>query len=312
LYSSSDLAFIIPTKNRPKEVKRHLQSLVKQDCDIGRIIIVASGDDIEKIVMKFSDMLPVEYYRSDPGQIRQRNLGISLLNESTKLVATMDDDVTYEKNAITNMIHFWNNTNNTTAGVGFNVINMKKHKHSLVKGMLGLSVLDQGKILESGINTSITNINNNIRSEWLNGGATVWKKEILLRFKHDEVKSKWATNEDTIYSYPIGKIYPLFVYCDAKVRVESFPESKINLKDIIFIGKSTVYWRILFVLKNDDLSLLKCYLTILITIIYILIYGIVMLKINKIISGIGFIYGVLNSLYNKVREPRDIILLIEK
>ena len=47
-------------------------------------------------------------------------------------------------------------------------------------------------------------------------------------------------------------------------------------------------------------------------IIYILIYGIVMLKINKIISGIGFIYGVLNSLYNKVREPRDIILLIEK
>ena len=73
-YNSNELALIIPTKDRPVQVKRHLQSLVTQNCELGRVIVVASGEDIEEIVLSFKALLPVEYYRSEPGQIRQRNL----------------------------------------------------------------------------------------------------------------------------------------------------------------------------------------------------------------------------------------------
>ena len=99
-YTSKDLAVIIPTKDRPKQMRKHLQSLLDQQCELGRIIVVASGKNIEDIVLGFNDQLHVEYYSSEPGQIRQRNIGISKLDERTKLVACMDDDVTYNEDAV--------------------------------------------------------------------------------------------------------------------------------------------------------------------------------------------------------------------
>ena len=108
-YVSKDLAIIIPTKDRPKEVGRLLQSIKELDCEVRRVIVVASGQDISDVIMSFAEYIPVEYYSSEPGQIRQRNKGIALLDESTRLVATMDDDAVFHKDAISEMIKFWNN-----------------------------------------------------------------------------------------------------------------------------------------------------------------------------------------------------------
>ena len=54
MYFSKDLAVIIPTKDRPELVMRHLQSLVEQDCEIGQVIVVASGQNIRDIIMGFT------------------------------------------------------------------------------------------------------------------------------------------------------------------------------------------------------------------------------------------------------------------
>ena len=106
MYTAKDLAIIIPTKDRPEQVKRHLLSLAEQNCEIGRIIIVVSGKDVLDVVFAFKDKLNIDCFRSDPGQIKQRNIGISKLDNTTKLVATMDDDATYHKNSINNIIMF--------------------------------------------------------------------------------------------------------------------------------------------------------------------------------------------------------------
>ena len=89
-YVSKDLAFIIPTKDRPKELDRLLQSIKESDCEVGRIIIVASGQDISDVVTEFSKKLPVEYYSSEPGQIKQRN------NLSMKLISSRKLHKTWE------------------------------------------------------------------------------------------------------------------------------------------------------------------------------------------------------------------------
>ena len=179
MYNTKDLAVIIPTKDRPVQVKRHLQSLVGQKCKLGRVIVVASGQDIKNVVLDFNNRLPVEYYRSEPGQIRQRNLGISKLDEGTKLVAAMDDDVTYHEDAVVEMIRFWNETKPDTGGVGFNIINLPKMEHNWLRGLLGFSSKNHGQVLKSGFNTSISNISENIQVQWLNGGSTVWRQNIL-------------------------------------------------------------------------------------------------------------------------------------
>ena len=84
-YVSKDLAIIIPTKDRPKEIGILLQSIKELDCEVGRVIVVASGQDVSDKVIEFSKILPLEYYSSESGQIKQRNKGISLLNDSTDL-----------------------------------------------------------------------------------------------------------------------------------------------------------------------------------------------------------------------------------
>ena len=56
-YVSKDLAIIIPTKDRPKEVGRLLQSIKELDCEVGRVIVVYSGQDISDVVIEFSKIL---------------------------------------------------------------------------------------------------------------------------------------------------------------------------------------------------------------------------------------------------------------
>jgi glycosyltransferase involved in cell wall biosynthesis len=254
-YDSKDLAIIIPTKDRPKEVERLLKSICELDCKVGRIIVVASGQDIHNVVMAYSEKLNVEYFSSESGQIKQRNMGISLLDDSTKLVATMDDDAFFYKTAVSEMILFWNSVEPQTAGVGFNIVNQKRHKHNWLRGLLGVSVPEPGRVLKSGNCTSISNVKENIRCEWLNGGGTVWRQDILLKYPHAEIKSNWAVCEDVIYSYPKSKKYPLYVCHNSKINIEDVAMLGEKIELYRYRGKTTFLWTLYFVLSNKELSI---------------------------------------------------------
>ena len=65
-YTGRDVAFIIPTKDRPIKVKSLLDSIVKQTVQCGRVIIVDGGQSIENIVEGHSNRMPVEYYQCQP------------------------------------------------------------------------------------------------------------------------------------------------------------------------------------------------------------------------------------------------------
>ncbi len=43
------------------------------------------------------------------------------------------------------------------------------------------------------------------------------KGEILLKYKHQEIKSKWALYEDAIFSYPISKEWDFFICSKSKL-----------------------------------------------------------------------------------------------
>ena len=101
VYSGSDLAAVIPTKDRPNGVRELLQSLAFQTQRPGRVILVDGGQSVESIVNEFKSSLNIEYYACQPpGQIRQRLMGIEKLNDKTPLVAFLDDEVVFEKETI--------------------------------------------------------------------------------------------------------------------------------------------------------------------------------------------------------------------
>jgi len=300
-YTSKDLAVIIPTKDRPKQMRKHLQSLLDQQCELGRIIVVASGKNIEDIVLGFNDQLHVEYYSSEPGQIRQRNMGISKLDERTKLVACMDDDVTYNEDAVNEIIRFWNSVEPDTAGVGFKIINMSAIKHNWFRGFLGFSSAKPGQVLKSGLCTPIHNAEKNIRVQWLNGGSTVWRQDILMANSLQEINTSRACNEDLIFSYPLGKKYPLYVCSDAKVEIEEMlyiNEQLINknTKELyIYSGRERCLWNLYFVMINEDLSVNKFILRQLIYCMAQMFKGAIYFDKKRYFTTFGFIKGLFMS-----------------
>ena len=217
-YTGLDLAWLIPTKDRPGHVRSLLDSLAAQTLPCGRVIVVASGANIEDVVASYGARLPVAYFYCDPpGQIRQRNLGIARLDASTPLVGFLDDDLVLEPDALERMIECWNRIEPDAAGVGFNIVNAPAYRAPWPASLLPQPVT--GRVLRSGYNTRIDAIERDIRTQWLGGGYTVWRREILEAYRQPELKTRWAIGEDIRFSYPVGKRHPLYVCAAAKVRL---------------------------------------------------------------------------------------------
>ncbi|MBA3657133.1 MAG: glycosyltransferase [Gemmatimonadaceae bacterium] len=239
--------------NRPEPLTKLLASLAAQSERVGRIIVIDGAENAEPVVKRFSSELPVEYFKCHPpSQLRQRNLGIDQLNQENQLVALLDDDIVVHDEAIGRMIAFWNESPPSTAGVCFNVVNGLQPRRPLMARIRNAPVAP-GRVFRSGNTTGVSHASRDCRVQWLPGGATVWRKDVLLRRRHEDIKSRWAIAEDVIFSYPIGKTEPLYVCANA--RVDHVHVSDYTVKRLDYYhGRTQSLWSYHFVKSNDDLS----------------------------------------------------------
>lgn len=250
MYEPHDIAFVVPTRNRPEKIGNLLASLVNQ-ARCGRIVIVDSGNPIQDVIDEFAGRLPVEYYRCGlSGQIAQRNHAISLLDETTPLVGCLDDDIVLEPGAVQTICDFWNHAESETAGVGFNIVNQGSIPTGLVRRATLQTSLVKGRVLKSGTASDYHGTQVDLRTDWLCGGATMWRLDILRQFAHEPIKVRWAIGEDLIFSYPIGKRYPLYVCASAKVRHEHVRSGVA--RSAYYHGLIQTLMRYHFVIMNDD------------------------------------------------------------
>jgi len=258
-YVAKELAIIIPTKDRPEKLRALLESIARQSSKCGRVIIVDSGKSVANIASGFKDLIPVEYYQSDvPGQIRQRNIGISQLTDNDRLVASLDDDLVLEQGALEAMIAGWNRVAGETAGIGFNIVNAGVHTYSPLLGLMLVDSRNPGDVLISGSNIGIHGLEHDIRSRWLGGGYTVWRREILDEYKQTELATRWAHGEDLRFSYPIGKRYPLWVCAGARVRHEHVYDQAPPAHVHRYRGRILSLACFQFVEENREFSRLAC------------------------------------------------------
>ncbi len=310
MYTSNDLAIIIPTKDRPEKIKDLLSSITSQNVQCRRIIIVDGGKSIKDTILSYEE-LPMEYYLCDtPGQIIQRNLALSKLTDKDKLVAFFDDDLVLMPESIQCMIDMWNKVEKKTAGISFNIINNPPVKHSFFKTLIGMSNKNMGAILGSGYNVPISPIEKNIRTEWLCGGATVWRQEILKTYVNLAIKSRWAACEDIIFSYPISKLYPLYVCAGAKVRHEHVYDHNVKI-DHKYYGRTSTLWGLHFVEQNKTLSRIYFFYMVSSQILIRFCMGICLFKKDKFDFAIGQLTG-LNIAVKAFFKKKKIISLLEE
>lgn len=251
------LGFVVPTKDRPRELRRMLTSLQVQSVRPDQIIIVdASKDPVSDLVREFSD-LAIDYVHIYPPSLsRQRNAGMRRLLPTITLAGYLDDDLVIEDGAVEAMLAFWETAPADLGGAAFNIINTCLPRGAFLKSLFLLESRQQGILLPSGFQASLWPVRATTYVRWLCGGATIWRREIVEQFDYDEWFEGTGYLEDLDYSYRVGKKYQLAIVEKARVQHLSPPLRKeVNY----LLGKWQAINRVYFVKKHPEFSLPLCY-----------------------------------------------------
>lgn len=250
------LTVIIPTKDRPIELRRLLVNIAGQDYRPFQVIIVDGGDKpIDNAIMAFPDF-KIDRLRVIPASLTaQRNAGIRAVREDATLVAFFDDDIILEEGALRNMMLFWDKASDDVGGAGFNLTNEIYKKPSFFEKLFLVNADTPSLILRSGFQSKVSYINTSAEVHWLPGCAMVWKKDVFKKFMFDENFSGYARYEEVDFSYRVGKTHRMLIVADAKAQ----HLSRVETADFSFpLGKMEVVNRLYFVRKYPELSTLLC------------------------------------------------------
>ncbi|MDD5439158.1 MAG: glycosyltransferase [Candidatus Omnitrophica bacterium] len=251
------IAVIIPTKDRPEELGRLLESIRSQDAGPCEVIVVDGGRvPAEGVVNGFSGSLTIRYVRQVPASLTaQRNAGIRCLGNEATLAAFFDDDIVLEQGCLRNMLSFWEKASGSIGAAAFNNITEEFAMPSLGQRIFLVNAAMPGRVLRSGFQSRPYPVPHDIRVQWLPGYAMIFRREVFGSFLFDEKFAGYARYEDVDFSYRVGRSYTMFVVRDAKVRHCNRPE------DISFsfsLGKMEIVNRFYFVRKTPELSVALC------------------------------------------------------
>jgi GT2 family glycosyltransferase len=203
---SLKIGCIVPTKDRPIDISNLLKSLSTQSRKPDVIIIIDGSDNpVREVVDKFTDKLNIIYETlRPPGLARQKNKGISLIPTEIDWVGFLDDDLVLEDDCIENLFKYID-SDKDVKGIGLSINNQPIVKHQFIKNLLLLDKKPGGNFTHSGFPAAIRPTGDSLQVEWVYGGATFWKKEILSGYKFDEWFSGVGYLEDVDYSYRVSR-----------------------------------------------------------------------------------------------------------
>lgn len=218
------LAFVIPTKDRPDDLHRMLASLAAQTRLPEQIIVVdGSALDIRRVVAGFP-CLNIDYVRVFPPSLaKQRNAGMQRLRAEITLAGYLDDDVVLEPDAIEKMMSFWERAAADLGGTVFNITNTAPPNWAVLKSLFWLDAPVAGKLLPSGCTSILGNQQTDIETDWLCGGATVWRREVVDHFAYDEWFTGTGYLEDVDFSFNVRGKYRLALVANARLAHYSPP-----------------------------------------------------------------------------------------
>jgi GT2 family glycosyltransferase len=288
------LTIIIPTKDRPDEVRRLLSSIIAQDYVPLQIIIVDGGQREVAGIPKEFPSLKIDHIRVLPPSLTaQRNAGIRAVSHESEVVIFFDDDVVLADGALRKMVSFLAGSPAEVGGAGFNLTNETYRRPSVFEILFMVNADVPCMVLRSGFQSRISCLENTSRVDWLPGCAMAWKKDVFRDFMFDERFSGYARYEEVDFSYRVGKRYDLYIVAEAKAQHLS------RVEDTGFsysLGKMEVVNRLYFVRKNPDLSAALCFWALTGMLANNIIKGVFLLQKRYLERARGNLAGLLSSL----------------
>lgn len=275
----NNLAVIIATKDRPQELSRLLESIKTQEVKPSQIIVVDGSDSGLTGLLSLYSYMGIDYIKVIPPSLtKQRNVGISAVKDDAVFVAFFDDDIALEENSLRNMMKFWENASQDTAGACFNNMSEPFKKPRLGERIFLVNANTPGRITRSGFQSIPCAVDKTMRVDWLIGCAMVYRKSIFKKLSFDEWFYGYARYEDVDFSYRVGREHKMFVVADAKIK--HFVKLE-KIESSFALARMEVVNRMYFVKKNHNLSSILCCWSIL---------GILINNVIKALSGKGVRY----------------------
>ncbi|MBT5400424.1 glycosyltransferase family 2 protein [bacterium] len=292
------ISFIVPTMDREKDLYRMLKSLEAQSVLPDQVIIVdGSYNKVNHMIDKFP-LLKIEYVRVFPPSLsKQKNAGVKKVSNDSTLVGYLDDDLEFYKDSVENMLSFWDKASDKYGGAAFSVTNIDRKVGSIRK-FFKIDSDSPGKVFSNGFVSMLDNPGRTTDVDWLYGGATVWKREVIGKYEYDEWYQGSGFMEDIDFSYNIREKYNLIVLAEARVQHHTHP---IRGDRYYLLGKWQIINRLYFVGKYIDrgLSVSDAWKASFSVILVNLLAGIARLNYNRIRMAAGNIVGLIIALIKK-------------
>lgn len=302
------LAFVVATKDRPDDLRKMLQSLFEQSHRSDQIVIVdSSADPVGAVTKKFPELNIKYIHHIPPSASAQRNIGIQSVDPNIELIGFLDDDIVLAPNALEIMLKFWQTAPDNLGGCTFNLMNpfprsVSKLKESTLTCLLGLYSDKKGIVMPSGWQTLTGTVRNTIFVEWLPSTAAIWRKEIFGRFRFDEFFDGYSYLEDLDFSYGVSRHYRLAVMADAEYWHYPSPSGRISQYRF---GKIEVRNR-LYIVRKHRLSLLRCYLGIMIRLFMTIGSAIKTKNMDDCRRALGNCHGIVQFFLREMEAPEVI------
>jgi glycosyltransferase involved in cell wall biosynthesis len=218
------IALVVPTKDRPEDLRRMLDSLTAQTRPPDQVVVVDGSEPPVRGVVDSCRNPSIVYVRVFPPSLaRQRNAGMSRVDAGMTLAGYLDDDIVLEADAVQRMLEFWDRAGPDVGGAAFNITNNPQPGALAVKQLLGIDDARAGRLLRSGFPSTIPPQPTDLETDWLYGGATVWRWEVIDAYPYDEWFIGTGFMEDVDFSFNVRARYRLFVVSGARLAHYSRP-----------------------------------------------------------------------------------------
>lgn len=293
------LAFVIPTKDRGEDLRRMLASLVAQTRLPDQVIVVdGGGTAVSWCAAEFAE-LQIDYVRLLPPSLSaQRNAGMAILRPEITHAGYLDDDVVLEFDAVCEMASFWGAAGLEVGGAAFNVVNGSLSSEPVPRRRLGGDGGGSGRVAPSGFVHELGEVRENLETDWLCGGATVWRREVIEKYSYDNWFQGTGFMEDVDFSFCVHERYRLFVV--AAARLAHFTQPVRADRQWLF-GKWQVVNRMYIVRKyrHRGLSLRKAWSTSFMLLAANMIRGVALRRRSLWDRGLGNLAGIVSELRGK-------------
>ena len=237
------ISIIIPTYNRPDDLKNCLSSILKQTVRPYEIIVIDDGDLRAPPLRKTYEEKGIGYvYRrkNTPGLTASRNLGLSL--SKGDIIFFLDDDVILFPNYLEEIMKVYDTYHDPNlAGVG-GIIENVRLKWRIYDAFFLISGIREGEVLRSGFTTNYGTgfpPKRVMKVDFLMGGVSSYRREIFSEFLFSEEYRGYGKGEDKDFSYRVSRKYLLLINPSARLYHYESPQMRYdkarNAQEFIFV-----------------------------------------------------------------------------